>query len=107
MSLSQKLKDRISVAITNKDDANELIAAIEASVASPAAAVAAMGSTTNLPASNATLSTSDTYADADVKVSIDGAVDALRTATESRLDAIEAKIDAVIASLKASGQMES
>lgn len=39
MALSSKLKSRIRVAITNQTDANELIAAIDAS-GSPAAAVA-------------------------------------------------------------------
>lgn len=70
----------------------------------------------NPSGSSATLSTSNTYTDAAVKTAIDGAVDALkdkivtalgakadnadaetlRTEVEARLDAAEAKIDAVI-----------
>lgn len=88
MALSDKLKARIRVAITDQDEAAELIAAIEASVGSPAASVAAMGATTNL-----------------VGVDGTGSNAAPLAGTESRLDAIEAKVDQIIAGQKASGQM--
>lgn len=65
-----------------------------------ASTIAALGTTTNLAASNVTLSTSDTYTDAAVKTAIDTAVDALKTNAETRLDNIETKVDAIIAALK-------
>ncbi len=105
--LSNELKERIRVAITDKETADELISAIELGVAPQADNVPVLGSTTNLPASNVTLSTTDTYTDAAVKAAIDAAVDALRTAVESRLDAAEGKIDAVIGSLVDSEIMDS
>lgn len=63
-----------------------------------AAVVAALGTTTNLTAIAAS------YADlAAARTS----VNTLRTDTEARLDAIDAKVDAVIASLKAASLMAS
>lgn len=98
MALSEELKKRISVAVTKQSEADELISAIEASVASPAAVVSAMGSTTNLSAISAS------YADlAAARTS----VNTLKGEAEARLDAIEAKIDEMLASFKASGQMQS
>jgi hypothetical protein len=97
--------------------------------------IAAIGATTNLTAlavtpaaataSAAVLSTSNTYTDAAVKTSIDGAVDALkgkvltaldlkadnadvetlRGQVETRLDGVEAKFDALVAALVAAGLM--
>ncbi len=61
--------------------------------------IAELGATTNISASGVTLSTTDTYSDAAVKLAIDTAVDALAAKVESRLDAIESKLDTVIASL--------
>lgn len=88
MALSDKLKNRIRSAITNKDDADALISAIESGANAQASAVAALGATANL-------------------VGVDGTANnaAPLAGTESRLDAVEAKVDAVIAALKASSQM--
>ena len=105
MSLSARAKRLLEIATGSKKIGDEIQAAADAGTNPVAGTVAALGSTTNLPASNAVLSTSNTYADAAVKTAIDGAVDALRVPAEARLDAAEAKIDAVIAALKASGQM--
>lgn len=131
MSLSQKLKDRIRVAITDKNDADELIAAVDAQGSGPADNVTPMGSTSNMSAlvpTTATISNSaGTYAiageptGAEVDTAItqsqakvitalnlkaDNAdVETLRTEAEARLDAIEAKIDLVIAKLIAAGMM--
>lgn len=71
--------------------------------------VAALGTTTNLPTSNVTLTTSggNTYSDASTKTAIDAGVNALKTAVETRLDNAEAKIDELIAAMKAVGVMHS
>lgn len=104
MALSKDAKFRLEVALADRRAAKEIADALGA-VTSPAGHVAPLGATTNLPASNATLSTSDTYTDAAVKAAIDGAVDALRVAAEARLDAAESKIDAILAALQAAGLM--
>ena len=105
MALSAKAKKRLEVAIARRTEANEIIAAIDANGSGPAAAVALLGTTTNIPTVSVTLSTSNTYTDAAVKTAIDAGANAVRTAAESRLDAIEAKVDAVITALKGAGMM--
>jgi hypothetical protein len=103
MALSQLSRQYLTNALANKARAKEIADAIDALHAvSQAGAIASLGVTTNLPATGAVLSTTDTYTDAAVKTAIDGAVTALRTPAEARLDAIEAKIDALLASLRAS-----
>ena len=78
---------------------SDLVSAVEG-VVLPQSDIADLGATTNLAASNVTLSTTDTYADAAVKAAIDAAVDALAASAEARLDAIEAKVDALLAALR-------
>lgn len=105
--LSKETKERLAHALTKRSAMQELVTVLAAGPYAQAAAVAALGATTNLSASNASLSTGDTYADADVKAAIDGAVDALAADAESRLDAAEAKIDAILAALKTAELMDS
>lgn len=133
MALSNKAKEAIRRAVTEDKAADELIAALEAAADEQAAAVAALGATSNMsalvPAAAVISNSAGTYAipgsptGAEVDAAIDElrdkvelALDAkadnadaetLRTQAEARLDAAEAKIDAVIAALKASGQMAS
>jgi len=73
----------------------------------PVANIPQLGATTNLPATGAVLATAggNTYSDAAVKTSIDGAVTALRAAAESRLDAAESKVDAILSALVTGGFM--
>jgi hypothetical protein len=105
--LSQETINRLGIALTSDAAALELIALIEAGGNPVAALVANFGATTNLPASNAALSTSDTYTDAAVKAAIDGAVDAKGAAAETRLDNIETKLNAILTALKNAGLMAS
>lgn len=106
MSLSQDAKQRLIIALASQSAGDEVAQAIDGvHIVNPAGNVPVLGATSNLPASNASLSTGDTYTDAAVKSAIDGAVDALRTPLESRLDAAEGKIDAIIAALVAAGLM--
>jgi predicted RecA/RadA family phage recombinase len=76
---------------------------------SQAAVVAALGTTSALPSTAAVLSTAggNTYSDTSTKAAIDGAVTALRSATETRLDNAEAKVDELISALKTAGLMAS
>ena len=105
MALSKKALEAVRRMATDDKTATEISAALDSGINPQAASVAVIGATSNLPTSNVTLSTSDTYTDAAVKTAIDAGVNALRTASESRLDVIEAKIDAVITALKAAGLM--
>lgn len=133
MALSKKAKEAVRRALTEDKAADELIAALEAAADEQAAAVAALGATANLSALAPTASvisdSAGTYAipaeptGAEVDAAINALRDkvetaldlkadnadaeTLRTEVEARMDAAEAKIDAVIAALKASGQMAS
>jgi len=88
MALSDKTKEIMIVALANKAAGQELAAAVDAGGNSQAAAVAAIGTTVAL-----------------VGVDGTGSNAAPLTETESRLDVIEAKVDAVIAALKGAGLM--
>lgn len=90
MALSDKAKKRFIVAMARRVEAQEILTAIEAGANSSAANVAAMGATTNL-----------------VGVDGTGSNAAPLAGTESRLDAIEAKVDAILTSLKNAGVMAS
>lgn len=88
MALSAKAKKRLEVAMARRAEANEVIAAIEAGANAKAASVAAIGATSNL-----------------VGVDGTGSNAAPLAGTEARLDAIEAKVDAILSALKAAGLM--
>ena len=88
MALSAKAKKRLEVAMARRAEAQEVINAIEAGANPKAANVAAIGTTTNL-----------------VGVDGTGSNAAPLAGTESRLDAIEAKVDALILALKNAGLM--
>lgn len=109
MSLTKRTKDILVVAMADKKAANELSAAVDAGGNAQAAAVAALGATADLSAAAAAVTTGGTP-DCDaaaVEAGINAAVDALAGEVEARLDASEAKIDAIIAALKAAGLMAS
>jgi hypothetical protein len=131
MSLSQSLKDQLLSVFRTPESRDTVVAAIDAFGSGPAAAVAAIGTTSNLSAavvanttiaaSNLTAAVSADPTKAEVDAGIDTLksavvtalnlkadnvdVETLRTQVEARLDVIEAKIDALIAALKASDQM--
>lgn len=99
MSLSDSTKKRLAKAVTSKAAADEISAAIDSQGSGPAAVVAAIGVTTNLPASNcAGVATPSA-------TNVNAAIDAVTAATEARLDVIEAKVDAILAALKAAALM--
>ena len=88
MALSSKARKRLEVAMARRVEAKEVADAIDAGGNSPAAAVALLGATSNL-----------------VGVDGTGSNAAPLVGTEARLDAIEAKVDAVITALKNAGLM--
>jgi len=131
MALSVKCKKRIEVALARRVEANELIAAVESGSNPVAAVVSAIGVTVNLtaPAVAPAVIVNSNFTAANAteptKAEIDVGIDTLRTAVvgvldvkadnadlstlkgevEVRMGAVEAKIDAVIAALKAAGLM--
>ena len=107
MALSTRQRRYLEIALGNKTVAEAVADAIDSGANLEADAVAAIGATSDLSASNVTLSTGDSYTDADVKAAIDSAVDSLGGEVESRLDAIEAKIDAILTALKNADLMAS
>jgi hypothetical protein len=88
MSLSSKARAVMRVAFANKSVATEIADALDSGSNPQAASIAAIGATSNL-----------------VGVDGTGSNAAPLAGTESRLDAIEAKVDALIAALKAAGLM--
>lgn len=124
MTLSTDAKRRLEVAVANSATGKELADAIDAGGSGPAAVVAAFGGTTNLTAlvvAAATFTGSacaggDTPTAAQVDTAIDAAtakvkavvdvkadnadVETLRTEAELRLDALETKVNAILAALK-------
>lgn len=86
MALSAKAKKRLEVALARRDVAQEIAAAIDAS-GSPAAHIA------NITSSNL------------VGVDGTGSNAAPLAGTETRLDALEAKVNALLAAMQAAGQM--
>lgn len=133
MALSTAARRRLEVAMAHRATAKEVADAIDSGGNAQAAAVAALGATSNLSAlvpTAAVLSPSaGTYANpveptgAEVDTAIDqlatkvvtalgdkadnADAETLRTQVEARMDAVEAKIDAVIAALKTAGLMAS
>lgn len=98
MALSNDNKKKLRNAMADKDAADAVAAAIDSNGSGPSAYVAPLGATTNLTAIAAS------YADlAAARTS----VNTLRTDAEARLDAIEGKVDAIIAALIAAGMMAS
>lgn len=89
MALSAKAKRRLEVAMARRAEALEVIAAIEAG-ANPQAAVVAAITSTNLTGVDGT-----------------GSNAAPLAGTETRLDAIESKINAILTALKNAGLMAS
>ena len=101
MSLSQRTKDIVVVAMADKKAAEELSAAVDSQGSGPAAAVAALGATTNIAAAVLATAGGNTYSDASTKAAIDG----VTVNVEARVDALGSKIDEVIAALKAADLM--
>lgn len=87
MALSAKAKRRLEVAMARRAEALEVIAAIDSGANQQAGAVA------NITSANLT------------GVDGTGSNAAPLAGTETRLDAIEAKINAILVALRASGQM--
>jgi len=131
MSLSPAAKNRLNIALVSKTAGSELAAAIDLKNPVPATKIIALGTTTNLSplvVAPTTIAASacaggDTPSATDVDLAIDAATlaiasaldlkcdnadaETLRTQTESRLAAIEAKMDAMLGSMKAANRMAS
>ena len=133
MSLSSNAQKALNNALANKELGEEVAAAIDAQGSGPADEVDAIGSTADMSAlvpSAASISASNLTAVSapdPTKAEVDAGIDALknkvitaldlkadnadvetmRGEAEDRLDVIEAKIDEVIAALKAANLMSS
>jgi hypothetical protein len=90
MALSTLCKYHMAIALNNSTSTTELAAAIDATSARVATVIAALGATSDLSGVDGT-----------------GSNAAPLAGTEARLDAIETKVDALIAALKTAGLMAS
>lgn len=57
----------------------------------------------NLAATEITLSTSDTYTDSAVKAAVDAGLAGVTAKVETRLDALDTKVNAILAALRTAG----
>lgn len=57
----------------------------------------------NLAATTITLSTSDTYTDSAVKTAVDTGLSGVTSKVETRLDALDTKVNAILAALRIAG----
>lgn len=108
MALSEKARKQLETGLAESLDApssasKEIADAIDSGSNPQAAAVAALGSTSDLSAVAGTYATPAEPTGAEV----DATAQALADEVETRLDNVEAKVDAVIAALKAAGLMAS
>lgn len=99
MAIDQTTKQRLLSVFRTPESRDTVVAAIDAGANAVAATVAAIPASTNLP-------TAATAGGAEPSAAqVDASVNALATAAETRLDTVEAKINQVIAALKAAGLM--
>lgn len=99
MAIDSHTKQRLLSVFRTPEDRDVVVAAIEAGANPVAATVAAIPASTNLPTAATAGGSTPTAAN------VDTSVNALATATEARMDAVEAKINQVIAALQAAGLM--
>ena len=100
MAISNNSKNWFIQAVSDKDVANEILNAILVGPHAQAASIAAIVSADIVPAAIVPAGIPDCSA-----ADVDTAIAALVVLVEARLDAIEAKQNAVIAALKAAGLM--
>lgn len=111
MALSKKTKDIIEIALTNRAAAKELAAAVDAgqnAAAPQGTAVADIGPTADLSAIAVTPSAIPDNTAGSIDAALDTKADnadvvTLRSEVEARLDAIEAKLNALLGSLRTAG----
>lgn len=101
MALTAEQTRVLKIALADEEIGAAIAAAIDASGSGPAANVPALGATTDIAASAATYAIPAEPTGAEVDTAIDDTI----VFVEARLDAIEAKVDAVIASLIAANLM--
>lgn len=98
MALSTSIRRRLAVALANSGAANAIADAIDGG-GSPTANIAALAASTNIPAAATAGGATPTAAN------VNTAIDTATAVIETRLDAIESKINTLLAALKASGAM--
>jgi hypothetical protein len=101
MSLSSDAKRRLEVALASKSAGDEVAAAVDSQGSGPAAVVAALGTTADIPGAACAGAATPTA------TQVNAAIDTVAAVAESRLDAIEIKIDAILGALKTANLMAS
>ncbi len=111
MALSNKAVEGLKRALTEDEVALEIKQAIDANGSGPAAHVALFGATTNLSlASPGAAALNAIFSDVEVETALglksdQAAVSAMMATAETRLDNLEAKINAIITALVNAGLM--
>lgn len=99
MSLSTEAKRRLNKAVSSASVGKEIASAIDAEGSGPAALVASFGSTTNLPAAACAGGSAPTA------TQVNAAIDTVAAVAETRLDALESKVNDLLTKLKSAGYM--
>lgn len=113
MALSKRAQDALKRAVTDKSAAEELRSTIDAGGNPQAAAVAAIPASTDLSlAAPAAVDLNAVFDDTEVEAALNdkadqAAVSGMMAIAESRLDALEAKVNAILTALKNAGLMAS
>ena len=101
MTLSAEAVKRLKTAVTSADVGAELAAAIDSMGSGPAALVAALAGSTNIPAAACAGAAEPSATD------VNSAIDTVTAVIETRLDNLEIKVNAILAALKAADLMAS
>ncbi len=99
MTLSVENVKRLKTDVTSDAAGAELAAAINSQGSGPAALVAALGASTNLPAAACAGAASPSA------TNVNAAIDTVAAVAETRLDNLETKINAILSALKTAGLM--
>jgi hypothetical protein len=101
MSLSVEAKRRLKVALASSTVGAEVADAVDAQGSGPAAVVTALGASTDLPAAACAGGAAPTAAQ------VNAAIDTVAAVAETRLDALESKVNSILAALKSADLMAS
>lgn len=100
MALSTSARKRLEAAITRRAEAKEIADAIDAGGNAQAATVAAI-----TPSDVAAVTGTYAIPAEPTGAEVDATVEALRSGVETRLDALDSKVNAILTALKAAGLM--
>lgn len=101
MTLSANAVKRLQTAVASASVGSEIAAAVDAQGSGPAALVADLAASTNIPAAACAGAATPSA------TNVNAAIDTVAAVAETRLDNLEIKVNAILAALKAANLMAS